>query len=126
MSLTHRQLALGKRYSEEPFFKRPIVILTPKDKGSVDEEISLRLQSADLELYTRQGNPAFPQDLDMVAAMHADTVIVLVGALFLRSLLSSDEPARHDHAGVIFDDGAYCFRSSVHTLETSNLWDRDS
>lgn len=80
LMLSCRQLALGKRYSEEPFFKRPIVILTPKDKGSVDEEISLRLKSADLELYTRQGNPAFPQNLDMVAAKHADTVIVLVGA----------------------------------------------
>ena len=28
---------MGKRYSEEPFFKRPIVILAMKDKNEMDE-----------------------------------------------------------------------------------------
>ena len=73
-----RQLSLGKRYSEIPFFKKPVVILTQKDRSTVDDEIYTRMKSPDLEIHTRQGNPSSPIDLEMVAAKDADTVIVLV------------------------------------------------
>eukprot|EP00798_Chlamydomonas_sp_ICE-L_P027709 gene27709-7353_t len=72
-----RQLSHGKRYSEEPFFKRPIVVLAKKEKNDMDEDIVKRIPNTTLEIYTRTGSPASPIDLEMVAASSADTVIVL-------------------------------------------------
>ncbi|GAX83351.1 hypothetical protein CEUSTIGMA_g10776.t1 [Chlamydomonas eustigma] len=71
-----RQLALGKKYSEEAFFQKPVVVLSENEKYLIDEEISKRMKEP-LEIYTRTGNPANPMDLDIVGAKHADTVVVL-------------------------------------------------
>jgi hypothetical protein len=37
LNLCLRQLALGKKYSEEAFFQRPIVVLSENEKYLIDE-----------------------------------------------------------------------------------------
>ncbi|KAJ9532360.1 hypothetical protein QJQ45_010454 [Haematococcus lacustris] len=72
-----RQLGNGRRYSEDAFFRQPVVIMADKPKHEMDDEITARLKSTSLDIVTRSGNPASCRDLAMVAAGQADTVIVL-------------------------------------------------
>lgn len=51
-----RQLSYGAKYSDDPYFNKPVVVMADYPKNDMDEEIAGRLKAARLDLYTRSGD----------------------------------------------------------------------
>eukprot|EP00798_Chlamydomonas_sp_ICE-L_P006573 gene6573-3225_t len=72
-----RQLALGKKYCNHPFYKKPVAVLANMPKAEMDQAITSKLDGLPLEVYTRSGFPGVLNDQKMVGVDKASSIIVM-------------------------------------------------
>eukprot|EP00798_Chlamydomonas_sp_ICE-L_P025759 gene25758-11423_t len=72
-----RQLALGRKHSVDPFYKKPVAVLANMPKADMDRAIATKLNGLKLEVSTRSGYPGVVKDLQMVGTENASSVIIM-------------------------------------------------